>query len=688
MGRKSLPSLSPISTKHSSVFIFIFTFLCREAAAASPSSCGNIHNISCPFKLRGDHQKCKAFTQELLCLNNQTVLYLPPANKLWYYVESINYDYRSIRIVDPGLEKNNLSSSPLHSLAEEDLQQYAYRGVSRNIEDRSLYTETLFHLSGLNQPIAMIECPFPVNSTQYINVTSPNSSYSLSVFGKKYIYSYAYKVVGFLAIPEVKVNCRISNVAWVSLRSPFRRIFLSNKSLVHDAMVYGFEIPWSYFYCLKCDATYSGKEACDALNPDLRRWACKDFNSHCNVLHPSSYNLTASCIRKNIHDILTSRKNQKTVGIYFGVRYFLGLLLLVAVLAYRARRRHLSMYNTIEDFLQAQNNLMPIRYAYSDIKKITNNFSEKLGEGGFGTVYKGKLRSGLFVAVKMLGKSTATGREFINEVATSGRIHHVNVVELLGFCFEGPKRALVYEFMPNGSLEKYIFCDCKEGTEEEIASLSWIKMYDISCKVASGIDYLHRGCDMQILHFDIKPHNILLDKNFNPIISDFGLAKSYAADNSIVTLTAARGTMGYMAPEMFYKNIGGISYKADVYSFGMLLMEMAGRRKNSNPFVDHVSQVHFPSWVYNQFSEGKELEMEDVTEEELKLVKKMIIVALWCIQMKPSERPPMNKVIEMLEGHVEHLVMPPKPFLYTKEDPAEINSSSTQSFLNSLQSEE
>ncbi|WOG89809.1 hypothetical protein DCAR_0209048 [Daucus carota subsp. sativus] len=317
---------------------------------------------------------------------------------------------------------------------------------------------------------------------------------------------------------------------------------------------------------------------------------------------------------------------------------------------------------------------------------MTNNFGDKLGEGGFGTVYKGKLRSGLFVAVKILGKSSSTGQEFINEVATSGRIHHVNVVELLGFCFEGSKRALIYEFMPNGSLEKYIFC--KEGTEEEIASLSWIKMYDISCKVASGIDYLHRGCDMQILHFDIKPHNILLDKNFNPIISDFGLAKSYATDDSIVTLTAARGTMGYMAPEMFYKNIGGISYKADVYSFGMLLMEMAGRRKNSNPFVDHVSQVHFPSWVYNQFSEGKELEMEDVTQEERKLVKKMIIVALWCIQMKPSDRPPMNKVIEMLEGPVEHLVMPPKPFLYTKEDPAEIKSSSTQSFLKSLQTEE
>ncbi|XP_074328853.1 rust resistance kinase Lr10-like isoform X2 [Apium graveolens] len=390
----------------------------------------------------------------------------------------------------------------------------------------------------------------------------------------------------------------------------------------------------------------------------------------------------------NIRGILGTIDNEKTrkaTGMILAARFALGIPFLLALLAYKTKKRHLSMYDSIEDFLQAQNNLMPIRYAYSDIKKFTNNFREKLGEGGFGSVYKGKLRSGSFVAVKILGKSKATAQEFINEVATSGRIYHVNVVQLIGFCFEGPKRALIYEFMPNGSLEKYIFS--KEGTEEEIVSLSWEKMYEISCKVASGIDYLHRGCDMQILHFDIKPHNILLDKNFNPTISDFGLAKLYATDDSIVTLTAARGTVGYMAPEMFYKNIGGISYKADVYSFGMLLMEMAGRKKNSNPFIDQVSQIHFPSWIYDQFTEGKELEMEDATVDERMLVKKMIIVALWCIQMKPSERPPMNKVIEMLEGDIEHLVMPSKPFLYPQNDPAEIDNSTHSSF-NLLLAEE
>ncbi|KAL2556200.1 Protein kinase superfamily protein [Forsythia ovata] len=109
-------------------------------------------------------------------------------------------------------------------------------------------------------------------------------------------------------------------------------------------------------------------------------------------------------------------------------------------------------------------------------------------------------------------------------------------------------------------------------------------MFDIALGVAKGIDYLHRGCDMQILHFDIKPHNILLYNNFTPKISDFGLAKLYPTDESMVSLTAARGTMGYMAPEMFYRNIGRVSYKSDVYSFGMLLMEMASKRRNLNPF--------------------------------------------------------------------------------------------------------
>ncbi|KAJ7942818.1 putative Kinase [Quillaja saponaria] len=252
---------------------------------------------------------------------------------------------------------------------------------------------------------------------------------------------------------------------------------------------------------------------------------------------------------------------------------------------------------------------------------MTGGFKDKLGEGGFGCVYKGKLRSGPYVAVKMLSKSKTNGQDFISEVATIGRIHHVNVVQLVGFCVEGTKRALVYEFMPNGSLDKYIFS--REGT----IPLGCKKIYEISLEVAGGIKYLHQGC--------------------------------------------ARGTLGYMAPELFYKNIGGVSYKADVYSFGMLLMEMASRKKNSivptGCTTQEFSHMYFPIWVHGHITEGKDIEIEEGTDEEKNIAKKMIIVALWCIQMKPHDRPSMNKVVDMLEGDFESLEMPPKPFLYPQE---------------------
>ncbi|KAL6581449.1 hypothetical protein OROMI_007372 [Orobanche minor] len=388
--------------------------------------------------------------------------------------------------------------------------------------------------------------------------------------------------------------------------------------------------------------------------------------------------LSASCVNnyESIHHILKPTEVCQfqywglLIGLYGALavagllvlRFLIGLPFLIGLVVYKWRRRHLSIDETVEEFLQGHNNLTPIKYTYSEIKKMTNNFNQRLGEGAFGTVYKGKLRSGPFVAVKMMGHSTASEQEFVSEVGTIGHIHHVNIVQLIGFCLEGSKCALVYEFLPNGSLDRYIFS--QQGLEAFV--LRYEKMFKIALGVARGIDYLHRGCDMQILHFDIKPHNVLLDENFNPKISDFGLAKLYPTDGSIVNLKAARGTMGYMAPEMFYKNIGGVSYKADVYSFGMLLLELAGRRKNLNPFEEDVGQIYFPAWVYDRIYTGKDLEIKDVTDEEREMVKKIIVVALWCIQMKPSDRPSMNKVVQMLEGDCE-LQMPPKPFIAPRE---------------------
>ncbi|KAK3404153.1 hypothetical protein EUGRSUZ_K00502 [Eucalyptus grandis] len=270
-------------------------------------------------------------------------------------------------------------------------------------------------------------------------------------------------------------------------------------------------------------------------------------------------------------------------------------------------------------------NLAPIHME----KKILSNGSkcglkDKLGEGGYGSVFKGRLRSGREVAVKILKKGESDGQDFISEVATIGRNHHVNVVELIGFCFNGSKQALVYDFTHNGSLDKHIF------SQGQGMSLDCKKLYKIALGIARGIEYLHRG--------------------ITPKVFDFGLARLCPMEYNIVSLIAARGNLGYMAPELVYKNLGGVSYKADVYSFGKLLMEMATRRKNEDNVTGCLSHTYFPLWVHDQLNKGLDIPM--------------IIIALWCIQWIPSERSSMRKVLEMLEGDVHDLQISPKPLFY------------------------
>ncbi|KAF5191339.1 Pr5-like receptor kinase [Thalictrum thalictroides] len=256
----------------------------------------------------------------------------------------------------------------------------------------------------------------------------------------------------------------------------------------------------------------------------------------------------------------------------------------------------------------------------------------------------------------MLNKSKGNGEYFINELATIGRTNHVNVVSFLGFCSEGTKRALVYEFMPNGSLERFIYNEKTSSTP-----LGWEKLYQIALGIARGLDYLHRGCNTRILHFDIKPHNILLDHEFCPKISDFGLAKICPTKESVVSMLVARETIGYIAPEVYCRNFGGVSHKSDVYSYGMMVFEIIGGRKNIDPTMENISEVYFSQWIYNHLKQDINVEGSKEIFED-KTTKKMIIVALWCIQTHPADRPSISKVVEMLEGNTEDLPMPPNPF--------------------------
>lgn len=314
----------------------------------------------------------------------------------------------------------------------------------------------------------------------------------------------------------------------------------------------------------------------------------------------------------------------------------------------------------VERFLANYKTLNPSRYSYSDLKRITGKFRHKVGQGGYGTVYRGKLPNGIPAAVKMIEISKGNGQEFINEVATIGRIHHFNVVRLLGFCAEGTRRALVYEFMPNESLEKFIFSSKDAKTRNR--PFSWEKLQQIAMGIARGMEYLHQGCNQRILHFDIKPHNILLDHNFQPKISDFGLAKLCSKEQSVVSMTAARGTAGYIAPELFSRNFGAVSHKSDVFSFGMLLLEIVGCRRNIDVTVENQSQIYFPELIYNRMSQGKEMGLEIEIDGDEEIAKKLAIVALWCIQWNPTDRPSMTMVVQMLEGDLHGLEIPPKPF--------------------------
>lgn len=287
---------------------------------------------------------------------------------------------------------------------------------------------------------------------------------------------------------------------------------------------------------------------------------------------------------------------------------------------------------------------MPIRFSYLELQQATDNFSKKLGQGGFGSVYEGVLKDGTRLAVKQLEGIGQGKKEFRAEVSIIGGIHHNHLVRLRGFCAEGLHRLLVYEYMANGSLDRWIFK--KKKTE---FLLDWDTRYNIVVGTAKGLAYLHEDCDVKIVHCDIKPENVLLDSNFQAKVSDFGLAKLMTREQSHV-FTTMRGTRGYLAPEWITSY--AISEKSDVYSFGMVLLEIIGGRKNYDSSMIS-EKSHFPSYAFKMMEEGNIQEIFDQqmnVDEKDERVTVAIQVALWCIQEDMNLRPPMTKVVQMLEG--------------------------------------
>ncbi|XP_021299445.1 receptor-like serine/threonine-protein kinase SD1-8 [Herrania umbratica] len=310
-------------------------------------------------------------------------------------------------------------------------------------------------------------------------------------------------------------------------------------------------------------------------------------------------------------------------------------------------------------------------FDFATIASATNNFSNsnKIGEGGFGLVYKGELLKGQEVAVKRLSGNSQQGvEEFKNEVATIAKLQHKNLVRLLGCCIEGDERMLIYEFMPNKSLDCFIFDQIKR------VMLTWPKRFQIIVGIARGLLYLHHDSRLRIIHRDLKSSNILLDNELNPNISDFGIAKMFKADQFEAKTKRVVGTYGYMSPE--YAIDGKFSMKSDVFSFGVLLLEIiSGKRNRGFNHPDHYHNLLGHAWLL--WNDGNGLELMDPCLEDSCVeaqVLRCIQVGLLCVQKHSENRPVMSSVVLMLNNDEVTLPQPKEPGFFSERSSCDTNT--------------
>ncbi|XP_043694032.1 G-type lectin S-receptor-like serine/threonine-protein kinase B120 [Telopea speciosissima] len=319
-------------------------------------------------------------------------------------------------------------------------------------------------------------------------------------------------------------------------------------------------------------------------------------------------------------------------------------------------------------------------FDFDSVKMATNNFSfcNKIGEGGFGIVYKGDLSSGQAIAVKRLSRTSGQGiTEFKNEIMLISKLQHRNLVKLVGVCIEGEEKLLLYEYLSNKSLDKFLF----DPTQR--AELDWTTRFKIIEGVACGLLYLHRDSRLRVIHRDLKTSNILLDEQMNPKISDFGMARIFGVKQDLANTNRVVGTYGYMAPE--YGLEGIFSEKSDVFSFGICLLEIVSGAKNSS-FCHDEEHLSFLGYAWKLWNTGKGMQLIDQTIvdscDPLEAMR-CIHIGLLCAQDYAVDRPTMSKVVYMLSTETTDLT-PPKMPLYIRDNKDYINLSSHGSDVNSI----
>ncbi|MBA0653774.1 hypothetical protein Goklo_020909 [Gossypium klotzschianum] len=393
-----------------------------------------------------------------------------------------------------------------------------------------------------------------------------------------------------------------------------------------------------------------------------------------------SWEFNSSLERKAIKE-----KNTNRIRIVIGVAVPLGVLVIGGCIGFeillcwkRRKRSYQYMEGTFGINDDLERGAGPRRFSYKDLVAATNNFSSerKLGEGGFGAVYKGYINElDRTIAVKKISEGSRQGeKEYVTEVKVISQLRHRNLVQLIGFCHDGGMFLLVYVFMSNGSLDSHLF-----GKK---TPLNWNLRYKAARGVASALLYIHEEWEQCVVHRDIKPSNIMLDSNFNVKLGDFGLARFMEHELGPRT-TGLAGTLGYMAPE--YIKTGRASKASDVYSFGVVALEIATGRRSVDPIEEH-SQIGLVEWVWHLYGSGNLLSSVDKrmnAEFDEKQMECLMIVGLWCAHPDSNLRPSIKQVIQVLDFDMGIPNLPSKMPIPTYQEHVASSSSHEPILTNS-----